>query len=145
MKYFSYDSYRWIEEGLLDLVIADNPPPFLRLARDKGCRVFAQRTAGWAGTLPEQHVEAMQYALLRNLSGIGIWDIDACQSFPETWAVVSRLGHEQEVRYALPAAGYPRMKRVQLLSVAGRDISHTETRNVPGGWPPEMLCVYSGG
>lgn len=145
MKYFSYDSYRWIEEGLLDLVIADNPPSFLRLARDKGCRVFAQRTAGWAGTLPEQHVEAMQYALLRNLSGIGIWDIDACQSFPETWAVVSRLGHEQEVRYALPAAGYPRMKRVQLLSVAGRDISHTETRNVPGGWPPEMLCVYSGG
>ncbi|MDP7399479.1 MAG: hypothetical protein QF541_21600 [Lentisphaeria bacterium] len=145
MRYFSYDCYRWLKEELLDIVIAENPPELLKLAREKGCRIFQQQT-NHATPAPEQ-VTSMQNALVKGLEGIAIWDLDAGQYEPEAWAVLKRLGHTDEVAHA-PHPNirpYPRMKRRQLLSIHGRDMSHTETRAVPGGWPPEMLPVYSGG
>jgi hypothetical protein len=145
MRYFSYDCYRWLEEELLDIVITENPPELLRLAREKGCRIFQQQTGGNAP--PQEQVTSMQNALVKGLDGIAIWDMDAGQYDPETWAVVSRLGHVDEVSHSAHPSirPYPKMKRRQLLSVHGQDMSQTETKAVPGGWPPEMLPVYSGG
>ena len=145
MRYFSYDCHRWLEERLLDLVIAENPPELLRLARRMGCRIFQQQTNGT--TPPPEQVASMQNAILKGLDGIAIWDIDSGQYLPETWAVLSRLGHTDDVTYAAAPSirPYPKMKRHQLLAVHGHDMHHTETQNVPGGWPPEMLPVYSGG
>ena len=145
MRYFNYDCRRWLEERLLDLVIAENPAQLLQLARRMECRIFQQQTNG--ATPPAEQVASMQNALLKKLDGIAVWDIDTAQYYPESWAVLSRLGHTEEVTYA-PAPSirpYPKMKRRQLLAVHGHDMHHTETRNVPGGWPPEMLPVYSGG
>jgi len=144
MEYFSYDCYTWLEEKMLDLIFAENPPRLLQLAKEKGCRIYIPMTNG--SCTMDQQIAAMHSALLKDLDGIAIWDIDNNAEFvPDSWAVVSRLGHREEVAYAAPYRPYPQMKRMQLLAVANRDISHTETKKVPFCWPPEMLVVYSGG
>ena len=79
-----------------------------------------------------------------------ILDLDSPQDEPERWALLRRLGHRKEVLdlppYPLPPKKWwPRMKRIQLLTLRGRDVHHTE-KNVPGGCPAnELLPWFAGG
>ena len=86
--------------------------------------------------------------------GIALWDINCEQFQPERWEVVRRLGHRDRVAHLAPysyhPAGYspehfPRMPRRRVTALAGRDFSHLESRDTPGGPPRDKLSVYSGG
>ena len=146
MRYFGYDSRAWIEEGLLDFILAIGPADLIALAREKGCGVYGFGNSAWPTTPLESHVQDMKHAYAAGLDGLALWDLNAVQGNPERWAVLSRLGHRQEVMDLSPFPQHlPKMPRLKMLSVAGRDFSHTEYRDAPGAIPPEMLSVYTGG
>ena len=146
MLHLGYDSYTWIEEKLLDFVIASGPERFLALARESGCRVFEPGSAAWPDTPMEGLVHVGWRAYANKADGMCMWDLNFCQFYPERWAILSRMGHKAEfLDTAFTPPQYPQMKRTQLLSVRGRDFAHTEGKGNPQGSPPEMLVMYSGG
>ena len=146
MRYFGYDSRTWIREGLLDFILAIGPTDVIELAREKGCAVYGFGNSAWMTTPMESHVQDMKHAYAAELDGLALWDLNAVQSHPERWAVLSRLGHKREVMDMSPFPQHlPRMQRLKMLSIAGRDFSHTEYKNAPGAVPPEMLSVFTGG
>ena len=145
MLHFGYDSYTWLEENLLDIVIG-GPSRFLALARAKGLKVFTATAPGWLDTPLQNLVYGAWFAHARDADGICIWDLNFCQFYPERWKILGRQGHKDEL-LDLPHAPehFPQMKRTKILSLAGQDFAHTEGKGNPQGSPPEMLVVYSGG
>ena len=146
MLHFGYEGYKWIEEGLLDFILAVGPPRLLDLARDKGCKVYGFGNSAWPSTPTEAHVADTWRAYGSNLDGMSFWDLDGVQFYPEKWKILGRLGHKEELmELALAPTYYPRMKRRRVLSIRGRDFAHTEGKHNPENRPPEMLVPYSGG
>jgi len=141
MQYFGYDSHTWIKEGLVDFVLGSGTPELRALAKKTGCKVYVQ-----AGGSAPAAVGGMKNARAGGYDGVWFWDGYMMAFQPETWHVVSRLGHSAEMM-ALPAdaKSYPKMKRTKLLSIGDHDLSKTVSKKVPGGWPPEMLTLYPGG
>lgn len=91
----------------------------------------------------EDKVRTMKHAYAGGMDGMAIWDINTTR--PETWAIESRLGHRDEVIDLPKPEHYPKMKRTRLITIRGRDFSQTVDKNVPSGWPPELLVIYTGG
>jgi hypothetical protein len=146
MLYFGYDSYTWISEGLLDFVLAIGPTDLIQLARQKGVKVYGFGSSAWDSTPTEVHVQEMKHAYAAGLDGMSLWDLNSVQCNPEKWAVLGRLGHKTEVLdYSPFPQQSPKMKRTKVLTIAGKDFSHTEYRGAPENAPPEMLSVYTGG
>ena len=146
MQYFGYDSDSWIKEGLLDFILAIGPTDAIELAREKGCAVFGFGNSAWMSTPTESHIQDMKHCYASNLDGLALWDLNSVQSVPEKWAVLSRLGHKQEVMDWSPFPQHlPKMKRMRIVSIAGKDFTQTEYKNAPGAVPPEMLSAYTGG
>lgn len=78
--------------------------------------------------------------------GFCFWDFDVTRMEQADWQLMSRMGHREEVQdLRLIPELLPKMKRTRLLTLAGCDTCHTVSKNVPGGWPPEMLTMYAGG
>ena len=143
MQYFGYDCYTWIEEKLVDFVfvLGYGTPRLLALADKTGCKRYMQ-----AKVSPGEAVSAMKAAYTHGHDGVWIWDGDMMPFHPETWNIVSRLGHKAEVT-ALSAdeKSHPKMKRTKILTIGDQDLSKTVSKGVPGGWPPEMLTLFPGG
>ena len=142
MQYFGYDCYTWVAEGLIDFAFQPGTPRLRALAKQKGCKMYLQAGGKTAGPA----VGTMKGVYDQGYDGMWFWDGDMMPFQPETWNIVSRLGHKDEVT-ALSAdeASYPKMKRTKLLSIGGQDLSKTVSKDVPGGWPPEMLTLFPGG
>ena len=142
MRYVGYDCYGWIEEKLVDFVLAGaTTPRLVALAKKTGCKVYIQgdRTGKSA-------VGKMKRGYAGGYEGMWFWDGDMMPFLPETWRVVSRLGHRDEVTARRARSkGLPQMRRIKLRSIAGHNLSDTVSKNVPGGWPPPMLTLYTGG
>ena len=153
MRRLGYDPYTWIKEGLVDFVITSPPSDLVKLAEETNCQVFMGPSIAWLGANPaERAVTTMRHAHAAGMDGIAIWDIDSAQIEPEVWAVYSRLGHRDELMDLREPDLYPKMNRLKLLSIGGRDFGHTLNKNVPSqfygphpGGLPEMLAVYTGG
>jgi len=146
MRYFGYDSYTWIKERLLDFVLAIGPTDFIALAKEQGCKVYAFGSSAWVSTPTQVHVQDMKHAYAADLDGLSLWDVNSVQVLPEKWAVIRRLGHKNEVMDWSPYPEHlPKMKRMRIRSLAGKDFTHTEHGNAPGAAPPEMLSAYTGG
>ena len=142
MQYFGYDCYGWIEEKLVDFVMCGSAPPkLLALAKKTGCKVYMQ-----SGQSASAVVGAMKGARSGGYAGLWFWDGFRMPFGAEDWHVISRLGHEAEMK-ALPddAKSYPKMKRTKVLSIGGHELTKTVSKKVPGGWPPEMLTLFTGG
>ncbi|MDE0464585.1 MAG: hypothetical protein OXH93_19360, partial [Caldilineaceae bacterium] len=136
MRYFAYDAYTWVEEKLVDFIITNPPSDLVRLAKENGCQVYIFATK-------DDKVLTMKHAYAGGMDGMAIWDINTTR--PETWAIESRLGHRDEVIDLPKPERYPKMKRTRLVTIRGRDFSQTVDKNVPSGWPPELLVIYTGG
>ena len=149
MLYFGYDTYRWVEEKLVDFIIGGIPPmQLVALAQQVGCRVYGAGPAMWGeGSVIEDQVRTIrEWSHSAGHDGYSFWDFDATHLGQEEWKILSRLGHRDEVQDLRLVPGLlPKMKRTKLRTLAGRDICHTVSKNVPGGWPPEMLTMYAGG
>jgi hypothetical protein len=146
MLYFGYDCYTWINERLLDFILAIGPSDLLQSAREQGIKVYGFGSSAWESTPTEVHVQDMKHAYAAGLDGLSLWDLNSVQSLPEKWVVLGRLGHKDKVLdYSPHPRHLPKMKRCKVLSIAGKDFAHTEYRNAPEGVPPEMLSVYTGG
>lgn len=146
MSYLGCDGYAWLREGLLDFIIAATPTDLVSLAREKGVKVYSPGTPPWLGEPMETHVDNMKHAYAAGLDGLAVWDLNAGQFLPEKWAVLGRLGHKEDVLnlYSYPGL-LPKMRRFKLLSLDGKDFSHTEYKNAPFGIPSERLSVWTGG
>ena len=148
MLYYGYDNYRWVEEKLVDFVIGDPPTKLLALAKQVGCKVYGAGAPIWGeGPVIETQVHTIrEQSHAAGHDGYCFWDFGATYLGQEVWKIFSRLGHRDEVQdlRLLPSL-MPKMKRTQLLTLAGRDICHTVSKNIPGDWPPEMLTMYAGG
>ena len=143
MQYFGYDCYTWIEEKLVDFVfvLGYGTPRLLALADKMGCKRYLQaaKSAGAA-------VGNAKNAYAHGHEGVWFWDGDMLPFQPETWNIVSRLGHKAEVTALSPdEKSYPKMKRTQLRSIGDQDLAKTVSKDVPGGWPPEMVTLFPGG
>ena len=141
MQYFAYDCYTWVKEGLVDFVFGGGTTQLRALAKQTGCRMYigAEKTAGSA-------VQSMKHVYAQAYDGVWFWDGDIMPFHPETWNIVRRLGHKDEVMaLSNDEKSYPKMKRTQLLSIGDHDLSKTVSKGVPGGWPPEMLTLFPGG
>jgi hypothetical protein len=136
MRYFAYDAYTWVKEKLVDFIITDPPSELIRLAKENGCQVYMASTK-------EDNVQTMKHAYAAGMDGMAIWDISTTR--PETWAIDSRLGHRDELIDLPKPDQYPKMNRIKLITIRGRDFSQTVDKNVPSGWPPELLVIYTGG
>ncbi len=136
MRYFAYDAYTWVKEKLVDFIITDPPSELVRLAKENGCQVYMASTK-------EDNVLTMKHAYAGGMDGMAIWDINTTR--PETWAIESRLGHRDELIDLPKPDQYPKMERTKLITIRGRDFSQTVDKNVPSGWPPELLVIYTGG
>ena len=141
MQYFAYDCYTWVKEGLVDFVFGDGTPRLRALAKQTGCRMYigSAKTAS-AGVQSMKHIYAHGY------DGAWFWDGDMMPFHPESWNIISRLGHKAEaMALSDDEKSYPKMKRTKLLSIGDHDLNKTVTKGVPGGWPPEMLTMFPGG
>ena len=78
--------------------------------------------------------------------GVWFWDGDIMPFHPETWNIVSRLGHKAEVTaLSTDEKSYPKMRRTKILTIGDHELSKTVSNKVPGGWPPPMLTLFAGG
>lgn len=148
MLYFGYDNYRWVEEKLVDFIIGDAPTKLLDLARQVGCKVYGAGPPAWGeGPIIDNQVHVIrEQSHSAGHDGFCFWDFDATHMGQDEWNILGRLGHRDEVQDLRLLPGLlPTMKRTKLHTLAGRDICHTVSKNVAGGWPPEMLTTYSGG
>jgi len=141
MQYFAYDCYTWVKEGLVDFVFGGGTTQLRALAKQTGCRMYigADKTAGGA-------VQSMKHVYAQGYDGVWFWDGDMMPFHPESWNIISRLGHKAEtMALSDDAKSYPKMKRTKLLSIGHHDLNKTVSKGVPGGWPPEMLTMFPGG
>ena len=138
MRYFGYDAYTWVKEKLVDFIITSAPSDLIKLAKENGCQVYMGPAGG-------DHVGTMKHAYAAGMDGMAIWDLHSEQFWPEKWTVTSRLGHRDEMADLPEPDKRPKMKRVKLITIRGRDFSQTVDKNVPSGWPPELLVIYTGG
>ena len=144
MRYFGYDAYTWVKEKLVDFIITSPPSDLVRLAKEHGCEVYMGPSIAWLGDNPlESIVLTMRHALAGDMDGMAIWDMNTTS--PEMWSVCSRLGHRDELMDLRKPDMYPKMNRIKLITIRGRDFSQTLDKNVPSGWPPELLFIYTGG
>ena len=147
MLYFGQDGYTWIREGLIDWFVGHGPQKLLRLAKEKGIRVYSDGPALWdRDKAIEAMANTMKNAFAAGLDGATMWDVNFVKLGPECAQVLSRIGHKEEL-LDLPwiASLLPKMKRTALVSVAQYDVSRTTCKNSPGGFPPEMLSMFAGG
>ncbi len=138
--FFGLDAETWVAEGLLDSIIASGPKEFVQSVKARNCRFYQ----GWGSA------EYVLKGYEKGVDGFAAWDLSMAifgysQEVPHRWALVSRVGHPDEV--AAFAKEPPKITTVKLKSVGGFDISHTTNRgaNERKYWPPEMLPLYSGG
>ena len=162
--FFGLDAETWVAEGLLDSIIAaasrslipDMDPyrrpkennwtvgtaekDFVQTVKAHNCRFYQN----WGSA------EAVLQGYKRGVDGFAAWDLNLSifgysQEVPHRWALVSRVGHPDEV--AAFAKEPPKITTVKLKSVGGFDISHITNRGAKerNYWPPEMLPLYSGG
>ena len=141
--FFGLDAETWVAEGLLDSVIASGPKEFVQSVKARNCRFYQS-----GGGNPKAVAVLQDYE--KGVDGFAAWDLSMAifgysQEVPHRWALVSRVGHPDEV--AAFAKEPPKITTVKLKSVGGFDISHTTNRgaNERKYWPPEMLPLYSGG
>ena len=138
--FFGLDVETWLQEGLLDSVVAAELGEFLARARAHHCRFY----------LGNREIESVREGHEMGVDGFVFWDLNIpifgySQELPEAWAVTRRLGHKNEI--AALAQSPPKLKRIRLQTVGGLDICHatnigSKERNYA---PPEMLPTYSGG
>ncbi len=138
--FFGLDAETWVAEGLLDSIIAGGSKEFVQSVKARNCRFYQ----GWGSA------EAVLKGYEKGVDGFAAWDLSMAifgysQEVPHRWALVSRVGHPDEV--AAFAKEPPKITTVKLKSVGGFDISHTTNRgaNERKYSPPEMLPLYSGG
>ncbi len=136
--FFGLDAETWVAEGLLDSIIASGPKEFVQSVKARNCRFYQS-----GGGNPKAVAVLQDYE--KRVDGSAAWDLNYSQELPHRWALVSRVGHPDEV--AAFAKEPPKITTVKLKSVGGFDISHTTNRgaNERKCWPPEMLPLYSGG
>ncbi len=138
--FFGLDAETWVAEGLLDSIIAGGSKEFVQSVKARNCRFYQ----GWGSA------EYVLKGYEKGVDGFAAWDLSMAifgysQEVPHRWALVSRVGHPDEV--AAFAKEPPKITTVKLKSVGGFDISHTTNRgaNERKYSPPEMLPLYSGG
>ena len=137
--FFGLDAETWVAEGLLDSIIAGGSKEFVQSVKARNCRFYQS-----GGGNPKAVDVLQDYE--KGVDGRAAWDLSLhSQELPHRWALVSRVGHPDEV--AAFAKEPPKITKVKLKSVRGFDISHTTNRgaNERKYWPPEMLPLYSGG
>ena len=138
--YFGLDVRSWLKEDLLDFIIAPaTNPDLVKLIADSNC----QHVAGVGAHTPENYVETALAARDIGAVGIATWDMNLLQDLPEHWAVLSRLGHDDEVDAF--AKQLPKMKVIPLKTLGGMDVCHTCYKDSPGNHPPEMITLTTGG
>lgn len=138
--FYGLDPRTWLAEGLLDSIIASGPREFVQTVKAHNCRFYQ----AWGN--PAYVLEGYE----KGVDGFAAWDLNLSffgysQEVPHRWALVSRLGHRDEV--AAFAKEPPKTTTVKLRSVGGVDVSHVTNRGAKARelWPPEMLPLYSGG
>ncbi len=138
--FFGLDAETWVAEGLLDSIIAGGSKEFVQSVKARNCRFYQ----GWGSA------EAVLKGYEKGVDGFAAWDLNLSifgysQEVPHRWALVSRVGHPNEV--ATFAKEPPKITTVKVKSVGGFDISHITNRGAKerNYWPPEMLPLYSGG
>jgi hypothetical protein len=153
MLRFGCDGYEWIREGLLDFILTAGPAEIVDLARQHNCGVYFALDKSPEVPL-EGIVQDAKHAWGAGFDGMAMWDLPEVQFQPERWERIRRLGHSEEAMHLMPYSYNPawyhpehfaRMKRVRLRSIAGCDMTHLETRDMPGGAPIARLSVFAGG
>ncbi len=136
--FFGLDAETWVAEGLLDSIIAGGSKEFVQSVKARNCRFYQS-----GGGNPKAVAVLQDYE--KGVDGRAAWDLNYSQELPHRWALVSRVGHPDEV--AAFAKEPPKITTVKLKSVGGFDISHITNRGAKerNYWPPEMLPLYSGG
>lgn len=146
--FFGEDMDAFLEERLFDSILGYGPKEFVQKVQEAGCKFYS-----WGGNMAsptEGNYTGMILTGYGNgADGFSAWDLNLnSQDFPETWSVVSRSGHEEEVRALHNKEPLKtRIKTISLKSISGADISHTTNNGSRerGFWPPEQLPLYSGG
>lgn len=116
--------------------VSGAPPDLIELAMENGCRVYLKRGESFDTT---DKLVPMKHAYAAKVDGIAIWDLNNEQASPEKWAVCSRLGHQDEVMALPEPEKYPKMNRLKLRSIRGRDFAHTTLK---GAWLPRGDAGY---
>ena len=138
--YLGLDVRSWLQEDLLDFITAGaTNQDFVKLIADSNC----EHVVGVEQHTPENYVKTALTA--REIGGVGIatWDMNLVQDQPEHWAVLRRLGHDDDVDAF--AKQLPKMKVIPLKTLGGMDVCHTCHGASPENYPPEMITLTTGG
>ena len=140
--YHGLDVRTWVQEGLLDFIIlglGKGNDDFVQTIQDANCAVVSDVGA----RTPENYVRAAQVGQAAGAKGISVWDMNYPQDFPDHWAVLRVLGHDDRVEAF--AREMPAHKTIQMKNIGGLDVCHTCNKDAPGGWPPEMTTLITCG
>ena len=142
LPYHGYDTETWIEEKLVDEMIAVGlgsafHGPDLRA---RGIRLVIHAD----GNGPRPYWLAVNKMATTGARGVFVWDMP--QKLTGHWALLRQLGHTRQVLEGVevqPAKGcLPVVRRIKLKSVGGLDVEHTyHWGNVEG----KALIFYTNG
>jgi len=134
--FYGLDVDTWLKEGLLDSLISKGSQEYVKTVKAHNCKFY--QSYG--------DVKSVLEGYKKSVDAFCSWDCNYnLQELPESWAIASRIGHQEEVEAFLKNP--PKVKLMKLKTVDGLDICHTTNRgaNEMKYWPPEMLPLYSGG
>ena len=138
--FYGLDLETLLDERLLDGITGTSweTKEFIESVQKRNCKFYYNKMVVPADDI----IKSYEYGV----DGFTSWDINLhYQELPEQWALMSRVGHKEEVKAF--GKNPPRMKRTMLKTVGGVDVGHlTNVGAGKNGYSiPEMLIMYSGG
>ena len=134
--YRGYDTDTWVNEGLVDELMA--APLHTRFFHANSVREVLY--VGPDGR--NYYMQAVRRMANSGADGIFVWDITGPQDLANHWALLRRLGHTTELLELEGKGALPAVKRIPLKSVNGMDTEHTyHWGNVEG----QALIFYTNG
>jgi len=132
------DVKTWIEQGLIDSVANGQEEAMQRLAKAHGVRFYA-------GVGPRDvtgYVRA--WKRWRGVAdGYFVWDMDNEVEKSSDWQVLSRLGHDDEMKRFSEREPAEHFATFRLTKIGGVDV--TKIANEEAGYPQKFLYLFSGG
>ena len=134
------DVKQWIEEGLIDCLYGAERSAITGLARAHG----VECNVGIGPRDTESYLRAWNQWHQREV-GYFVWDMDYNVELPHEWAVLSRMGHDQEMQAISDNKIRPSglLGTEPLVKVGGAEV--VKLANEEAGYPQKFLFLFSGG
>ena len=134
------DVKSWAEAGLIDSIYGGERGAIARLAEATGIDFYPgigpRNTESYLGAWNRWHKRDVGYF---------VWDMDYNVELPHEWAVLSRMGHDEEMQVISDNKSRPSgiLSSEPVVRVGGADV--TKLANQEAGYPQKFLFLFSGG